>query len=146
MANYSTDSDLVQVAPKILDYNVSDWTFMHTRSKEIIDRILEQKWYRPESTHRGLLYEDTPFDADLLDASQLVWLSCYKALELIYQYLMKPGPTEDFFERQSKYFADRFTTELNQLLGLGITYDWDQDDEYDEDERIQPQRRRLGRA
>lgn len=146
MANYSDDSDLVQIAPGILSYNVDDWTFMHDRAKVVIDRVLEQRWYRPEATHRGVLYEDTPFDADLLDAAQLVWLSCYKTLELIYQYLMKPSPEEDFFERQSKYFSKKFDDEMQTLLTLGITYDWDSDEETSEAERINTQRRRLRRG
>lgn len=146
MANYSADSDLIQIVPKILDYNVDDWTFLHDRAKVIIDRVLEQRWYRPEATHRGVLYEDTPFDGDLLDADQLVWLSCYKVLELAHQYLMKPGPEEDFYERQSRYFAQKFDDELTTLLNLGITYDWDEDDEIDEDERLVQQRRRLYRG
>lgn len=146
MANYSDDDDLVQVVPNILDFGTDDWTFLHDRAKVIIDRTLEQRWYRPEATNRSILYEDDPFDADLLDADQLVWLSCYKVLELAYQYMMKPGETEDFYERQSRYYNTRYEEELQALLSLGITYDWDADDTFDEDERISPQRRRLRRA
>jgi hypothetical protein len=146
MANYSTDDDLLTIRPKILSYGVSDWTDHHDRAKIIIDRILEQRWYRPEATHRGLTYEDTPFDSDLLDADQLKYLSCYKTLELIYAALMKPGPQPDGFERQMLVFKDEFDKELQSLLTLGITYDWDEDEEYAEDERITTVRRRLKRT
>jgi hypothetical protein len=146
MANYSDDTTLVQVAPKIMDYKVTDWTWLHARAKEIIDRTIEQRWYRPEATNRGILYEDDPFDATLLDADQLVWLSCYKVLELAYQYLMKPGPDLDGFERQALYFAAKYDEELQALLSTGLTYDWDADDSFSEDERVVPQRRRLRRA
>ena len=146
MANYSTDADLIVIRPQILSYGVTDWTDHHDRAKVIIDRILEQRWYRPEATDRGLLYEDTPYDADLLDADQVKYLSCYKTLELIFAALMKPGPEPDGFERQMLFFRDEFDKELQSILTLGVNYDWDDDGEYAEDERIISIRRRLKRT
>ena len=76
----------------------------------------------------------------------MTYLSCYKTLELIFAALMKPGPEPDGFERQMLFFRDEFDKELQSILTLGVSYDWDDDGEYGEDERIISIRRRLKRT
>jgi hypothetical protein len=146
MANYSTDADLIVIRPKIADLGITDLSPYHTEAKNRIDRVLEQRWYRPEATNRGILYTETAFDADLLNADQLKYLACYKALELIYEALMKDSAEADGFERQMLRYQAKFDDELQSLLTLGVDYDWDADDTFDEDERIRPVFRRLRRT
>lgn len=147
MANYSTDADLLVIRPNIASLGISDLSAYHTEAKNRIDRILEQRWYRPEATNRGILYEETPFDSDNLRTAQLKYLSCYKALELIYEALAKECPEgPDGFERMEAKYHAKFDDELQSLLTLGIDYDWDDDDTFDEDERIRPVFRRLRRT
>lgn len=143
MANYSTDANLIGIRPKCLSFGITDATTYHARAKVIIDRIIEQKWYRPEATDRGYIFEDTPFAADQLEPTQMVYLSSYKTLELLYMALMKTAPEADGFERLAGIYREEFDKELQSLLSLGITYDWDDDDSYSEAERISTQRRRL---
>lgn len=146
MANYSTDADLIVIRPKIAQMGISDLSPYHTEAKNRIDRILEQRWYRPEATNRGILYEETPFDSDLLRTAQVKYLSCYKALELIYEALMKDSPEPDGFEKKMLYYKGKFDDELQSLLSTGIDYDWDDDDVFAEDERISTVYRRLRRT
>ncbi len=141
MANYSTDLDLVDIRPNILQLGISDWTTKHTEAKRQIDRLVESRWYQSEAAEYGVNPESVPYDSDLLSATQVKRLSCFKTLELIYESLMKDTPEEDGFSRQMKHFHERFNDELQTLLSLGIEYDWDDDGTIEESERLKSQRR-----
>ena len=122
-----------------------DWDDMHTEAKRQIDRLLEVKWYQDEAAEYGVNPESVPYDSDLLNADQVKLLSCYKALELIYEFLMKDTPEPDGFARQMEHYAKRFDDEFQTLLSLGVEYDWDDDGTIDESERLKPKRRTLRR-
>lgn len=146
MANYSNDHDLVKIRPGIMGYNIDDWSDKHTEAKREIDRAIEHRWYLAEAYQTGVDTETTPFDSDLLSSSQVKQLSCFKTLQLIYEFLSKDGMEEDGFSRQMKHFEDRYDKELQKLLTYGIEYDWDDSGTVDEDERHKSQYRRQKRA
>jgi hypothetical protein len=146
MANYSNDLDLVKIRSNIMNHNVDDWTEKHTEAKSDIDRAIEKRWYPDAAADQGVDYTETVFDADLLDPDQLTRLSSYKALELIYQFLMKDTPEEDGYSRQMKHFKEKYDEELQALMSYGITYDWGDDGTFDDDDRLTTQRRRIHRA
>jgi len=146
MANYSTDLDLVDIRPNIMNLGVDSWTTKHTEAKRQIDRILEVRWYQAEAAEYGVNPESVPYDSDLLNSTQVKLLSCYKTLELIYEFLMKDTPDPDGFSRQMLHFRERFAQELQTLLSFGVEYDWDDDDEIAEAERLKTQRRTLKRS
>lgn len=143
---YSTDDDLVKIRPNILDLGIGDWEEQHMEAFEIINRVLISRWYKIIAGEHGVDWWLTEFDPDLVDSSQLLRLSCYKTLELIYTYLMKDGPDPDGFERNSKNFGKKYNEELKEVLSIGITYDWDADDEFDTEEKYEPAPRRIYRA
>ncbi len=143
---YSEDNDLVKIRPNIVDLGVSDWAFQHEEAFAIINRILIGKWYISAATDQGVDFRETEFDPDKVDATQLVRASCYKTLELAYMYLMKDAPEPDGFEREMKLFSKLFDSEMRQLLGLGLNYDWSGDDVVDSDEKYQRSTRRLVRV
>lgn len=143
---YSNDNDLVKIRPNILDLGVSDWGFQHKEAFSIINRILTGKWYIQAATDQGVDWRAVDFDPDKIEAGMLVRASCYKTLEMAYLYLMKDAPEPDGFEREMKLFTQLFNTEMNQLLGLGINYDWDESGDIDESEKYQRSTRRLVRV
>jgi hypothetical protein len=143
---YSTDDDLVKIRPNILSLGVSDWEEQHQEAFSIINRVLISRWYREVAEDNEIDWRETSFDAEKVDVDQLLRLSCYKTLELIYMYLMKDSPEADGFERQMNLFATKYNNELSELLSLGINYDWDDDDTIASDESYQPRQRRLVRC
>lgn len=146
MANYTTDSDLTDVRPNILTLKGSnDWTHLHTEAKRQIDQILETRWYLHQADEYGVDYEDTPYDADLVDTTQIRRLAIYKVLQLAYEYLMKDVPNDDVYYRAMKHFGERFDDELQQILTVGVKYDWDSSGTVDEDEKNLPSYRTLRR-
>lgn len=143
---YSTDDDLVKIRPNILDLGVSDWEEQHLEAFSIINRALISRWYKVIAAEHSIDWWLTEFSPDQVDVSQLLRLSCYKTLELAYTYLMKDGPDADGFERNAANFGKKYGQELKEVLSIGITYDWDDDDEYDTEEKFEPAPRRLYRS
>lgn len=143
---YSDDDDLIKIRPNILGLGVSDWEEQAIEAFSMINRILIAKWYKPTAAEHDVEWRETEFNPDLVDATQLVRVSAYKTLELAYLHLMKDTPEPDGFERQMKIFKERFVSELNDLLALGINYDWDESDTIEYDEKYYPRQRRLTRA
>jgi hypothetical protein len=143
---YSVDEDLSKVRPNILTLGVSDWTTHHEEAFDMINRLLISKWYIQAATENGFDWRAEPFDPEKVDASQLVRASSYKTLELAYLYLMKDSPEPDGFEREMELFRKLFDAEMRTVLGVGISYDWDESGTIEDDETYQPQTRRLYRA
>jgi hypothetical protein len=143
---YSTDEDIEKIRPNILELGVSDWLTQHEESFAIVNRTLIGKWYINVAIEYGLDYREVEFDPNLVDIDQVRRLASYKALELIYLYLMKDSPEADGFEREMSLFRNRYNDELLDLLAIGINYDWDEDGIVDASEKYVPQMRRLHRA
>jgi len=145
MAAYSDDDALKMIRPNICSLGQSSWDDHHDEAANIIDAILIGRWYKEVAEENGVDWRTTPFDRDKIDSNQIKRLACYKTLDLAYLYLMKDSPEPDGFEREHKLFGKLFITELETLLTLGINYDWDGDDVIADEEKYQPQIRRLVR-
>lgn len=146
MANYANDQDLLKIRPNILGYGETDWEDMHVEAKSLVDRDIEVRWYREQVVEQtGTTIRTTPFDADRLDASQLKRLACFKALELIYRFLMQDSPDMDAFEKQMGIFQKLYDSELQSVLAMGVNYDWDLSGKIESTERMLPRIRRQQR-
>jgi hypothetical protein len=145
MANYSNDQDLVKIRPNILKYKVTDWEDHHVEATREVNQVLEVRWYKEHAAEQGVDWTSTRFNPDLVDADFVRRLTCYKALELIYLFLMKDEPDEDAFEKQMFIFRDLYDAELQTVLVSGLGYDWDASGTVDADERLAPRIRRQMR-
>ena len=143
---YSTDDDLIKIRPNILDLGVPEWIDQHKEAFKIINRAIIARWYKSVAAENEVDWTTTEFDADLVDISQVLRLACYKTLELAYIYLTQDSPNPGGFERENEAFARRYNSELNEVLAIGLSYDWDQDDEFDDSEKYQQPIRRLKRC
>jgi hypothetical protein len=125
---YSTDADLLNVRSTIMSLGVDDWSDFHDTAKTKIDQDLEVKWYRNAAPSAGYDWRFTPFDATLLTnaATQLLDLSCYKTLFLIYRYLAQDTTMEqDAYGQQRAYWEHEYDLELERVIERGLDYDWD---------------------
>lgn len=146
MAEYCSESDLIKIRPKILELGVTDWTEQIAEASDIIDRAIEVKWYRRIAEENNVNWRTTLFDRDMLKSAstQIKRVGCYKALELIFMYLMKHR-ADDAFEKEREMFSKLYKEEMHEVLLAGLDYDWD-DDDLDSDEISVPRVRRLMRA
>ena len=143
---YSTDDDLVKIRPNILELGVGTWEDTHLEAFSLINRTLISRWYKVIAGEHGIDWWLTEFSADQIDVTQILRLSCYKVLQLAYMHLMKDSPEPDGFERQMMLFSKLYNQELEDLLAIGISYDWDDDDEIDTEEKYEPAPRRIYRV
>lgn len=144
---YHTEDDLVEVRPNILSYGVSDFEPQMEESESIINRTLESRWYRAAAAENGLDFRTDVFNPALvLTTSQVKRLATYKSLQLCYLHLMKEAPDPDAFERQMSTFKKLYDEEMQEVLGAGIDYDWDESGVIEAGENLQPTYRRLQRC
>jgi len=126
---YSTDADLLKVRSTIMSLGVDDWSDFHDTAKTKIDEDLEVKWYRQAAASAGYDWRYTPFDVTLLlnSATQLLDLSCYKTLFLIYRYLAQDTTMEqDAYGQQRNYWEAMYDQEFKRVIEKGLDYDWDE--------------------
>jgi len=145
---YHGESDLTDIRPDILSYGVSDFTERMEESEDIINRKLDQAWYRNIAINHGLNWQTTPFDPTLVleGEAEVGRCACYKSLELIYLHLMKEAIEPDAFQKQMELFAKLYKAELGEVLLAGISYDWNKSGEIDPGENSVPSVRRLVRV
>jgi hypothetical protein len=143
---YSTDDDLRKIRPKITSLGVGSWEDQHLEAFSIINRTLIARWYKVTAPKFAVDWLLTEFSADRVDETQLVKLSCYKTLEIAYEYLMKDTPESDGFDRQRKLYGKKYSQELKEVLAIGVSYDWNADDTVGTDEKYTHTPRRIYRA
>lgn len=145
---YCEDVDLLFYRPNILSLGVTDWEDQRKEAFELINRIVDARWYREivRQNKFDIDPDQTPFTPDYVEEDQLKRLACYKTLELAYMKLAKEGPDEDGFERNMKNFRQLYNEELDIILAVGITYDWDASGSLTYDERYLKAPRRLKRS
>lgn len=146
MTTYSADTDLLKYRPNILNNGSFDTEWAHEEAFTLINSKIESQWYLQEALEHGVDPKATAMDVTLLDATQLVQLSTYKALELIYISLTKDADlTIDGNYKWAKHFADQYELELEKILKVGVRYDWADDGLTQEDKFLQ-QRRYLDKC
>jgi len=142
---YSTDADLVKIRSNILLLGETSWEEKHKEAFSIINRVIIGRWYQKAAAEYSIDWRQTEFSPDLVETGTLTMLSSYKTLELIYLLLMKDSPQEDAFERQHHLFRRLYREEMNEVLAIGISYDWDGDGEIVAEEHYQRVSRTLVR-
>lgn len=121
---YSTDNDLVNLRPNILNNGQASFAWAHTQAYGIINTTIEAEWYIAACPMHSVDSSTTAMDVTKLDTTQLRQLSIYKALELIYISLAKDVPTEDGPFQWAAWARQQYEEELSRLLKIGFTYDW----------------------
>lgn len=135
---YSDDDDLQNIRSTIMSLGVADWSDFHDLAATAINGDIEVKWYRKASNQAGYDWRYTPFDAALMlnSATQLLDLSCYKTLFLIYRYLAQDTTQDqDAYGQQRDYWSKQYEIELARVVEAGLDYDWDSSGAIDSWER-----------
>ena len=146
MATYCTDTDLLTYRSNILSHGVSDWEKQRKEAYEYINRLLVARWYNNVAPSQGVDPTVTFFDPALVEDDFLTRLECFKTLEFAYMILMKDSSEADGFERNMALFSQQFGAEFDAVIGLGVSYDWDNSGTIEADEQMISAPRRLSRA
>lgn len=139
---YCTDADLEEYRSDIMDLGIDSWETQREEASRIITRVITARWYNKVAPSLGVDPLMTPFDPDKVQGDDLKRLACYKTFELAYALITKNSQEADGFDRLRQTYKVEYGEELDSILGIGLTYDWDGNDEVDIQEiRIQAPRR-----
>jgi hypothetical protein len=155
MPNYATNADLQKLLPDILDHGVADFTDQLTLATADVLELIKVDWFREAANDyygytagykRGTYFPT--LDEAYLDTSNLVNLTCYRALaRYIFPMLTKDADfdAQDAYaikmDRYQAYFEDEW--KVVQRMPL---YDFDKDSAFEDVERHDQRGRRVVRA
>lgn len=146
MANYTVNGDLFEVRPQLEAQNES-FKDQHDESTRVINRTLESKWYFGDAKGRGIDPRVVRFNPDLMldSATEIKKLATFLAIKLIYERFIT-GFDDEVNQLLMQMYENRYKEELELVLDLGISYDWDDSGTIDNGEEInEPQVRTLHR-
>jgi len=128
MANFATDSDILEYEPQIHDYGIQDFSDLHAKSTADIERDLRITWW-PKSTYGRYditIGTHTEMNADLLTHSQFTRAAVFHVLAYwIYPRLSTFSPEGDIFREKISYYSERYREEFDKILRDGVEYDFD---------------------
>lgn len=117
---FSTDTDLQNLVPDILQLGIDSFTAEHTKAQNDIIRDLRIEWWEK----KGLKGE---LDSSLLTGSQFTTCASYLVL---WKYAL-PQLTNwvdgDRFQNMITFYKSRYGEELESILRDGVEYDTDDD-------------------
>ena len=135
---FSTDTDLQDLVPDILQLGIDSFTAEHTKAQNDILRDLRIEWW----DKKGLSGE---LNSAYLTASQFTRCASYLVL---WKYAL-PQLTNwvdgDRFQSMITFYKSRYGEELESILRDGIEYDADNDSVVTEDEKKSIHSGRLSR-
>ena len=135
---FSTDTDLQDLVPDILQLGIDSFTAEHTKAQNDILRDLRIEWW----DKKGLSGE---LNSAYLTGSQFTRCASYLVL---WKYAL-PQLTNwvdgDRFQSMITFYKSRYGEELESILRDGIEYDADNDSVVTEDEKKSIHSGRLSR-
>lgn len=148
MAQYSTDADLQEYEPDILNLGIPEFQDLHEKSYDDINRLIEIDWW-PRASYRQ--YDITRgtyanIDVTLLVDNQWKRAAVYHVLAYyIYPRLSTFTPEGDVYMEKMQYYKDKFKEEFNLCLKQGVQYDYNNDSTIEESEKLPVHFNRLVR-
>ena len=131
----STDADLIEYQPDILNYGIDEFTDYHDKARDdILRRLRTEWWVRGKNFKVELGSVRTTFALEMddtkLDETQFTKCAVYLVLcEYALPQLTKWNATgdEDKFQVMMTHYRKKYDAEFNQILQDGVRYDYDQD-------------------
>ena len=135
---FSTDSDLVNLVPDILQLGITAFTDEHARAEADIKRELRIKWWDKKGIEGEL-------DDTLLTDSQFTRCASYLVL---WKYAL-PQLTNwvdgDRFQSMIDFYRSRYGEEIESILRDGVEYDANDDSVVSNEEKKSIHSGRLSR-
>jgi hypothetical protein len=136
----STDTDILEYMPDLLDYGIQDFSADHAKSRlDILRRQRIEWWPKLQPWKNDIRYVNSyaEMDEDLLTESQFTRSAVFHVLSYyILPKLAKFNPDGDRFENMMKHFHNRFEEEINLVMKDGVEYDLNNDNVVDTGEKL----------
>jgi len=154
MTNYATTADLQALIPDIATSGVTgvtDWTAQLTAASADVLELWKVSWWKPsvdDFYEQGYAYI-TPFpepNLSLLNTAVLKNLTCYRALaRYICPYLTNDSDQADEWNRKAERYQKFYEDEWEFVKQMPL-YDWSEDGNFKDWERVPQRGRRCVRA
>jgi hypothetical protein len=136
----STDANLLEYLPEILNYGIDEFTDYHSLAEKDIWRRLRKDWWNKTGS--------SEMDETLLDETQFTKCASYLVLsDYALPQLTKWNSegSEDRFQVMMKHYSHKYEEEFNTILFDGVKYDANSDDIVQISEKIPTSNYRLSR-
>jgi hypothetical protein len=136
----STDANLLEYLPEILNYGIDEFTDYHSLARTDILRRLRKDWWNKTGS--------SEMDETLLDETQFTKCASYLVLsDYALPQLTKWNSegSEDRFQVMMKHYSHKYEEEFNTILFDGVKYDANSDDIVQISEKIPTSNYRLSR-
>ena len=117
---FSTDSNLTELVPDILDFGITAFTDEHARAQADIEREIRNRWWH----RKGIAGE---MDASYLTESQWTRSAAYLVLWKYALPQLTNWVDDDRFLRMIDFYKVRYGEELDAIFADGVEYDADND-------------------
>ena len=115
MSNYATDSDVLEIEPRIKDFGVIDFTADHTKTTADIQRLLRIEWWPRVSRQSSTKYfsgAGLEMDNTKLQAAQFKRTAVYHVLAYyILPRLTQHQGEDDRFFQMIAFYKNKFREE-----------------------------------
>jgi len=122
----STDANLIEYLPEILNYGIDEFPAEHGRARDDILRRLRTEWW-PKTSYTGI---DNEMDSTKLTESQFTKCATYLVLaDYALPQLTKWNSEgeEDRFQVMMNHYQKKYEEEFNSILYDGVEYDSNDD-------------------
>lgn len=125
---FSSDTDLEELVPDILELGIESFAGFHADAQADIERDIRTKWWS-KTGYSGEM------DATLLTDSQFTKAASYLVL---WKYAL-PQLTNwvdgDRFQSMIAFYKSRYSEEIESIYADGVEYDYNEDSTVSESER-----------
>jgi hypothetical protein len=125
----STDANLIEYLPEILNYGIDDFKGEHAKAKADILRRLRTEWWS-KTSYTGIGDNSTEMDSTKLTESQFTKCATYLVLaDYALPQLTKWNAEgeEDRFQVMMNHYQKKYEEEFNSILYDGVEYDSNDD-------------------
>lgn len=136
---FATNTTLQKYAPEVFDQGVDDWTDELLEAQSDVINHIHFKWWNK-------FHAQGNFDSAKLVEEQWAKATVFNALKsYILPKLTTFRPEGDPFREQLTFYKERFEEEFDLQFGLGIKYDFNDDDIITDGDVVQFDQTRLYR-
>jgi hypothetical protein len=139
MAQFATDTDLLEYVPDVKKYGIQEFLTEHEKTYDDIIRLLNVRWWPTTGFARydvSVLGGSEKLSPSRLNSDQFTRAAVYHVLAYyIYPKLSTFEPDGDSFREQMTFYKNKFDEEFDLILKDGVHYDLDSSGSYTDSEK-----------
>lgn len=120
---FSTDSNLADLVPDILELGIVSFADEHAKAQADIERDLRVKWWPKKIRTLTQSTDYIEMDASKLSESQFTRCASYLVLARYALPQLTNWVDSDRFQAMIKFYNSRFHEELESIIADGVEYD-----------------------